>query len=117
MANPLCHFELMTGDPEKCRAFYGAVFDWQFDDKTMPGYSLVDTGTEPIGGVFKKPESSLPPCANIYFQVSDIEDSLKRATDHGATVLVQKTKIPGVGHFAMFTDPEGIVIGLMQSNA
>lgn len=105
----------MTNDPAKCKAFYGAVFDWQFDDKTMPGYTLVNTGTEPSGGIFPKPPDAPGVCINVYFNVDDIETVLSKAKSHGATVLVPKTPIPGVGHFAMFSDPEGIPVGIMQS--
>ncbi len=114
MANPLCHFELMSSDPAKCRDFYGAVFDWTFDDSSMPGYALIHTGQEPTGGVFAKPPQAPQPCLNVYFTVTDIDDTLNRATSHGGTVIVPKTPIPGVGHFAMFADPEGIVVGVMQ---
>lgn len=115
MANPLCHFELMTAEPEKCKAFYGKVFDWKFDDASMPGYTLVDTGAEPTGAVFKKPAQAPGVCVNVYFQVGDIDGTLKKVTGNGGQVLVPKTEIPGTGHFAMFTDPEGIVVGIMQS--
>lgn len=114
MPNPLCHFELMSSDPEKCKAFYGAVFDWQFDDQSMPGYTLVNAGTEPTGAVFQKPDAAPGPCINVYFQVSDIEEVLTKVTEQRGKILVPKTEIPNVGHFAMFTDPEGVVIGIMQ---
>ena len=32
----------------------------------------------------------------------------------GATVLSPKTPIPGIGFWAMFADPDGIPIGLLQ---
>jgi predicted enzyme related to lactoylglutathione lyase len=51
---------------------------------------------------------------NVYFKVDDIVKTLAASTKHGGKVLVPKTPIPGVGHFAMFTDPEGIVLGIMQ---
>ena len=115
MPNPLCHFEVMTADPEKCRTFYGAVFDWQFDDESMPGYTLVNTGTEPSGGVFPRPPEAPGVCLSVYFQVQDVDATLAKATEGGATVLVPKTEIPNnIGHFAMFADPEGIPIGIMQ---
>ena len=114
MPNPLCHFELMTEDPEKCKAFYGAVFDWKFDDASMPGYTLINTGTEPTGGVFPKPAEAPGVCLSAYFQVDDIDATLAKATEGGGTVLVPKTPIPNVGHFAMFADPEGIPVGIMQ---
>ena len=114
MPNTLCHFELMTNDAEKCKAFYGAVFDWQFDDESMPGYTLVNTGAEPTGGVFPRPPEAPDVCLNVYFQVNDIDATLEKAIGQGGKVLVPKTAIPNVGHFAMFADPEGITIGLMQ---
>lgn len=116
MPNPLCHFELMTNDPQKCKAFYGSVFDWQFDDDSMPGYTLVSTGAEPTGGVFPKPAEAPTVCANIYFGVDDIDETLARVTEHGGAVIVPKTAIPNVGEFAMFTDPEGIAIGILKAS-
>ena len=73
-----------------------------------------NTGAEPTGGVFPKPAEAPSACANIYFNVDDLDATLSKATEAGATVLVPKTAIPNVGHFAMFTDPEGIAIGIMQ---
>ncbi len=104
----------MTDDPEKCKAFYGKVFDWQFDDASLPGYTLVNAGAEPSGGVFPKPADAPGVCVNVYFQVDDIDATLAVATDNGGQVLVPKTQVPNVGHFAMFADPEGIAIGILQ---
>ena len=117
MGNPLCHFELMTDDVVRCKAFYGAVFDWKFDEATMPGYTIVQTGQDPNGGVFPRPKNAPHPCMNIYFKVSDIDKTLAKAADRGGKVLVPKTPIPNVGYFAMFADPEGIVVGIMRPGA
>jgi len=114
MSNPLCHFDFLTGDPAKFQAFYGSVFGWEFDDESMPGYSLINAGTEPTGGMAKMPEGSPGACINVYFQVNDIETTLKKAEEQGAKVLVPKTQIPNVGHIALFADPEGIPIGILE---
>jgi len=115
MPNPLCHFELMTTDPEKAKVFYGKIFDWRFDDDSIPGYSLINAGAEPTGAMLRKPDAAPDVCTNIYFHVDDIDATLAKATEHGATILVDKTVIPNnVGHFAMITDPQGITIGILQ---
>jgi len=115
MPNPLCHFELMTDDPEKCKAFYSKVFDWQFN--AAPGhddYTLIDTGKEPGGGLMKRPDNCPVPMAGIYFQVDDVEATLAKVTEAGGQVVVPKTPVPGVGCFAVFVDSEHIGIGVFQ---
>jgi len=116
MPNSLCHFEFMSNQPEESKAFYGAVFDWKFDDASMPGYTLIDPGAEPGGGLFKKPTDAPGPALNVYFQVEDLDATIAKATQNGGMVIVPKTEIPNVGWFAMFADPEGIVIGLLKQN-
>lgn len=117
MPNPLCHFEFMSNDPQKCKAFYGAVFDWKFDDSSMPGYTLVQTGADPGGGVFAKPPQAPGACLNVYFLVDDVAGTLEKAKKQGAKVLVAPMPIPNVGEMAIFADPEGIAVGLFKPMA
>jgi predicted enzyme related to lactoylglutathione lyase len=58
MSNPIVHWELMVTDLDKGKAFYSAVFDWKFDESTYPGYTLIDTGSPPGGGMLAKPETA-----------------------------------------------------------
>lgn len=114
MGAPLCHFEFMTDDPDKCKAFYAEVLGWEFDDASMPGYTLIKTGGEPDGGLMKRPPEAPNVALNVYFQVDDIDAILGKATGAGGNVLVPKTAIPNVGSFAMVADPEGICVGIFQ---
>ncbi|HUU83669.1 MAG TPA: VOC family protein [Phycisphaerae bacterium] len=115
MGSPLCHFEFMSNDPDKCRSFYGNVFGWEYDDKSMPGYTLIKTDREPGGGLMKCPEEAPGPVLSVYFDVPDIDAALAKVTEGGGTVVVPKTPIPDVGSYAMFTDPEGICVGLFET--
>jgi len=115
MGNALCHFELMSNQPDKCRQFYAEVFDWQFRTAPGPGeYTLIETGKEPGGGLMQKPAQAPKPVMNVYFQVEDIEATLAKVAAAGGTTIVPKTPIPGIGHFAMFADPEQICVGIFQ---
>ncbi|MGB0714945.1 MAG: VOC family protein [Phycisphaerae bacterium] len=114
MPNPLCHFEIMTSDVENAKAFYGKVFDWSFDDQSMPGYTLVNTGAEPTGAIFQRPATAPMSCFNSYFQVPDIDAVIELVKENGGSVLVEKTPIPNVGHLAIFKDPDDIPVGIMQ---
>lgn len=114
MGNPISHWELMVNDLAKAKEFYSSIFDWEFDEGPFPGYPLIKTGAEPAGGMMAKPEMA-PMCAlNTYFQVEDVEATLAKAMAAGATMIAPKTAIPGVGYWAMFADPDGIPIGLLQ---
>jgi predicted enzyme related to lactoylglutathione lyase len=91
------------------------VFGWEFDDQSMPGYTLIKTGQEPGGGLMQCPQEMPEPALNVYFQVDDIETILAKAREAGGTVVVPKTPIPNVGSYAFFTDTEGIGVGIFQS--
>jgi uncharacterized protein len=115
MGAALCHFEFMSDNPEKCQAFYANVFGWEFDNTSMPGYTGVNTGKEPCGGLMQRPPQAPRPALNVYFMVPDIAATLAKVQKVGGQVIVPKTPIPNVGAFAMFADPEGIVVGIFQS--
>ena len=115
MGAPLCHFEFMSDDPDKCRVFYSTVLGWEFDDRSMSGYTLVNPGKEPNGGLMKRPDQVPGPVLNTYFLVDDIEATLAKAQGAGGNTLVPRTSIPNVGSYAFFQDPEGICVGIFQS--
>ena len=114
MANPVCHWELMVHDVAKAKAFYGRVFGWKFDDARYPGYTTIDTGEGVGGGMMLKPVSSPVAALNTYFQVDDVDKTLRAVVETGGTVIVPKTEISNVGWFAMFLDPDRIAVGILQ---
>jgi len=48
----------------------------------------------------------------IYLLVDDINAMLKKAVKFGAKKVKEKTEIPNVGWFGLFTDLDGNTIGL-----
>ena len=114
MGNPMVHWELMVTDMAKAKSFYAAVFDWTIDESPMPGYSMINTGATPPGGMMAKPDAT-PMCAlNTYFGVEDVDATLAKAAAAGGSMMVPKMEIPGIGHWAMFADPDGIPIGIFK---
>jgi predicted enzyme related to lactoylglutathione lyase len=51
---------------------------------------------------------------NSYFRVEDLDRTLRKAVEAGATVIVPRMEVTAVGWFAMFLDPDQIPIGIMQ---
>ena len=115
MPAPLCHFEFMTADPEACRKFYASALGWEFDNSSMPEYTLINTGSEPGGGIMKRPDPAPASSLNVYFLVDDIAATLERITAGGGTVHCGETEIPGIGWYAFAADPEGITFGLFKT--
>jgi len=114
MANSIVHWELMVADTEKTKRFYSAIFDWTFTP-AGPEYTMIAPGGPPDGGLLRRPPGVEMSALNVYFQVADIDATLRRAVEAGARVVVPRTEIPGgIGWFAMFLDPENIAVGVMQ---
>ena len=115
MPNPICHFELLVPDPERAKSFYGQVFDWQFESTPGSDYQLIQTGKPPSGGLMRKPEGMpVEAVLQVYVAVESVEETLKKAEAAGARVIVSKTEVPNMGWFAVFQDPQGIVLGIFE---
>lgn len=109
------HVEFPADDPERAKAFYGAVAGWEFGE--MPGfddYYLFRT-SEGYGGAIGKRDRSTGHILRIYIEVDSMDDALAAAERTGGTVKESKQEIPGMGWFAVAIDPEGSEVGLFQS--
>jgi predicted enzyme related to lactoylglutathione lyase len=116
MGNHLCHFEFMVSDSEKGKAFYGKVFDWEFTtDPNMGGYTMIDAGKEPGGGMMKKPDTARHHGLTIYFCVDSIDDTMAKVTEAGGQVAIPKMEVPGMGWWGLFMDPDGIPVGVFEA--
>ena len=116
MANPAVWFEVVGGDGAKLRRFYRELFDWQIDesDATME-YGLVAPAEGGIGGGVGQSPDGGPGHVTFYVEVSDPEAYLAKAEKLGGKKVVPPTEIPSYNlTFAMFTDPEGHLIGLSK---
>jgi hypothetical protein len=54
------------------------------------------------------------PYVTIYAAVDDLRATLQRAEELGGKMVVEPMPIPGVGSFAMFQDPDGVMMGLFE---
>jgi uncharacterized protein len=116
MPNPVMHFELIAKNPDRLKDFYRRLFGWRQEEFPGMGYALLhaDAG-KGIGGGLGSPEGGLPPGLAVYVEVDDVEKALASARELGAAkVLQEPSDVPGIGRFAVFTDPEGNRIGLWK---
>jgi uncharacterized protein len=127
MQNPISHFEIYADDPGALARFYTSVFDWKVEDMPDNGnYKLVQTvdvdeqhrPKQPggiNGGIMKRPDPEAPNIIN-YVSVESLEQSLERARQLGAKVMKERSAAPGMGWFAILSDPEGNPFALWQAD-
>ena len=117
-AHPVVMFEFIADDPAVLKAFYENVFGWTYD--VQDGFAYVrfaPTTTTSLGGIGQAgTQHGWEPGRNFYLATDDVEETLRVAVAAGGTVWVEPTSAGGF-HFAMFKDPAGNVVGLLEQRA
>ena len=115
MGCPVVHFEVAGKNGKKLQDFYATLFDWNITVDPEMNYGVVETGGDGgiNGGVFQAPPDA-PAYLTFYVAVDDLQAYLDKAERLGGKTVVAPTPIPNIGAFAMFTDPEGNLVGLFK---
>jgi predicted enzyme related to lactoylglutathione lyase len=111
--------ELNTRDPEAAKAFYGAVFGWEFEDKEFEGmgtYTTIKLGGEAIAGMLDmtgRVPDEVPANWLVYFAVEDADAALETVKDGGGNVAFGPVEIEA-GRFAVVADSWGAAFAVIQ---
>lgn len=105
--------DLMTPDPQASAAFYGALFGWQIEE--IPGagaqyWSITNAGRA-NGGIMPMPPGAHP-VWNLYFAVEDVDATLARARELGASDILGPMDVPNGTRFAVLHDPQDAVFSV-----
>jgi uncharacterized protein len=110
---PVSWFEVMGGDGPALVAFYSELFGWTSKKYDAPGFDYweMDTGSEDgiKGGIGTGAQGQS--YATVHTSVPDVEATLDKAVGLGATTVLPPTHMPNLT-IAMFTDPQGHLVGL-----
>ncbi|HET6951129.1 MAG TPA: VOC family protein [Acidimicrobiales bacterium] len=111
-ARPVVHWEIEARDPERQRAFYGSLFNWDVGDGPIMGIAPGLGGPEPgPAGHIRQGDT---PGVRLYVQVRDLRATLARVGELGGAVLSDPFDVPGGPTLAPITDPEGNPLMLVQ---
>ena len=119
------HFEIHATDPEALVGFYTGLFGWKISRWGEMPYWLVETGAEGDPGINgglvprRGPAPAQGQAVNAFVctvEVLSVDDFFARALDLGGSAAVPKMPIPGVGWLAYVKDPDGNIVGLMQTD-
>lgn len=121
----IVHFEIQASDPQTLIDFYTELLGWKFNNWGGGEYWLIDTGPEDQPGINGGllPRSGQAPVAGqpmsgfvCTADVASLDDTLARAIAMGATVEFEKSPVTGIGWVAYIRDPDGNLMGLIESD-
>lgn len=119
-AGRFCWHELMTTDPAGAIKFYGKLAGWTAEALPQdPTYQILKARGTMIGGVMELPQqarqmgspSHWVPCV----EVSDVDDTVRKATNMGGKIYVSPADIPNMGRFAVLADNQGATFAVYRS--
>jgi predicted enzyme related to lactoylglutathione lyase len=114
-------YELMTGDTKAAETFYQNVIGWKTTDSGMTdrSYTIIHAGEAPMGGILGTPPQAAgtPPNWSGYIGVDDVDGYAGRVKQAGGSLVYGPEDIPGVGRFAVVSDPGGAMFELFRGSS
>lgn len=111
--------DLIAPDAEAARAFYQAVFGWEYDvgGPEFGGYTTARMGQHSTAGIVgNQPGAPPEPAAwGLYFASDEIEAGVARAVELGASVRYPAMAVGTFGSMATLEDPTGAAFSLWQA--
>lgn len=106
-----CWETLNTTDVARAQAFYTAVYGWTIGSfgPGMPTFGVGEGMNEQVADVAPA-QPGVPSHWMTYAVVEDLGTARDRLKKLGGSVLVESIDVPGIGTFAVATDPQGAVI-------
>jgi uncharacterized protein len=119
MPNPVVFFEILGRDKTALEAFYAGLFDWQMtpvEGEAPDTYAMVSPGSGINGGIGKSMDGGAGHIT-FYVEVANLDETLSLVESRGGKRVAGPDQMPNGPLIALFTDPEGRVIGLVQANS
>lgn len=112
--HPIIHIELSSKDLGQSEDFYSKVFDWKIQQFPAQNYATFRTGSGQDGGFNPVTDTNPAGTVLVYIGTDNIDDTIEQIKKHGGKIELEKTLIPTVGWYAVFTDPSGNRMGVLM---
>jgi predicted enzyme related to lactoylglutathione lyase len=105
-----------SADPEKARAFYGALFGWDIEvgPPEAGGYAIAHLRGKPVAGIGPAMNPG-PPAWSTYVNVTNADAIADLVTKNGGQVFAAPFDVMDVGRMGVFADSGGAVISVWQA--
>jgi predicted enzyme related to lactoylglutathione lyase len=112
MGTQVVHVEVTGKDGPKLQQFFKDVFGWSLDTNNPGGYGMYRQADGLTGGIGGSQDGG-PGGVTFYVHTDDPQAVLDRAVANGGQVVMPLTEVAPETTIALFTDPEGHVVGIM----
>lgn len=110
--------DLATTDAAGAKAFYAALFGWEFEDiftdQGVP-YTMASKDGVQVAGLSANAQGDLPPTWFTYLSVSDCDACTARAVAAGGSVMMEPMDVMDAGRMSFVIDPTGAHVGLWEA--
>lgn len=113
MGSRIVHVEVTGKNAGQLQRFYSEVFGWRLDTDNPGGYGMLRSDDQEVtAGIGGTPDGSGGQ-ATFYVHAEDPAAVLAHVTSLGGRVVMPLTEVAPGTTIALFSDPEGHVVGLM----
>jgi uncharacterized protein len=111
VAHAVVHFDISGPDSGQLADFYAELFGWRM--RPIPGYTLIDTesGSGINGGIRQSTDDERK--ITFYIETDDMQAALDKINLLGGKTETPISEIAGVVTYAVFSDLDGLLIGLV----
>ena len=103
---PVVFFSIFGSDGRALQKFYADLFDWTI----APGGDVMTTVSSPLPATIAQGDAE----TIVYVGVDDITATLAKVKERGGTVRFPRFEVPGRVVLAVFKDPAGNSVGLVE---
>lgn len=115
-----CWVDLAATDADSAKSFYEELFGWTAHEQPANGgsFTRLRMSDRDVGSIYQLRdallEHGIPSHWTPYVQVSDVNETVRRATALGGTVIAQPFAVSGIARIALILDSVGALIGLWE---
>ena len=103
---PVVFFSIFGPQGEQLQQFYSGLFEW----KIAPNGDVMTAVSSPLPASIGKGEAE----TIVYVGVDDITTTLAKVKERGGTIRFPRIEVPGRVVLAVFKDPAGNSVGLVE---
>ncbi|MBS1889290.1 MAG: VOC family protein [Actinobacteria bacterium] len=113
-----CWVDMAAADLLDSTSFYGDLLGWEVPElpnsAEMGGYRRAQLDGDDVAGMMPIQQEGQPQVWSTYVAVADADATVEKARQAGGNVIFGPMKVMDLGKMAMFSDPDGAVIGIWE---